>query len=145
MNINDRITYINIMGRECPLCLTVSATKAFRSAFGVGIRKIDQLMNITDDGENVDMVLGNMLQILQILLNGGRNAIQCRARMAGDEVPEIPAFTADDLMNIYTLADIGELSKKIMAAISDSYRQEIEAEPVKNGAEAASASSKASA
>ena len=145
MKVNDRITYIEIMGREYPMCLTVGATKVFRNVFGIGIKNIDQLMELAEDGENVDMVLGNMLQILQILLNGGRNAVQCRARMAGEEVPEIPAFTADDLMNIYTLADIGELSKKIMAAISDSYRQEIEAEPVKNGAEAASASSKASA
>lgn len=138
MNINDRITTIDIMGHECPLCLTVGATKVFRNVFGIGIKNIDQLMELAEDGENVDCVLGNMLQILHILLNGGRDAVQCRARMAGEEVPAIPVFSTDDLLSIYTFADIGDLTQKIMGAISASYRKDVESKPVKNGAEAAS-------
>lgn len=138
MKVNDRITYINIMGREYPMCLTVGATKVFRNVFNIGIKNIDQLMELAEDGENVDYVLGNMLQILRILLNGGRDAVRCRARMAGEEVPEIPTFSTDDLLNIYTLADIGDLTQKIMIAISASYRQEIESKPVKNAGEAVS-------
>lgn len=138
MKVNDRITYINIMGREYPMCLTVGATKVFRNVFNIGIKNIDQLMELAEDGENVDYVLDNMLQILRILLNGGRDAVQCRARMAGEKVPEIPAFSTDDLLNIYTLADIGDLTQKIMTAISASCRQEIESKPVKNAGEAVS-------
>ena len=113
MNINDRITYIEIMGREYPMCLTVGATKVFRNVFNIGIKNIDQLMELAEDGENVDYVLGNMLQILRILLNGGRDAVQCRARMAGEEIPEIPVFSTEDLLNIYTMGDIAELTQKI--------------------------------
>lgn len=138
MKVNDRITYIEIMGREYPMCMTVGATKVFRNVFNIGIKNIDQLMELAEDGENVDYVLGNMLQILRILLNGGRDAVQCRARMAGEEVPEIPTFSTDDLLNIYTLADIGDLTQKIMTAISASYRKEIESKPVKNAGEAVS-------
>lgn len=138
MKVNDRITYINIMGREYPMCMTVGATKVFRNVFNIGIKNIDQLMELAEDGENVDYVLGNMLQILRILLNGGRDAVQCRARMAGEEVPEIPVFSTDDLLNIYTLADIGDLTQKIMTAISASYQKDVESKPVKNAGEAVS-------
>ena len=138
MKVNDRITYIEIMGREYPMCLTVGATKVFRNVFNIGIKNIDQLMELAEDGENVDYVLGNMLQILRILLNGGRDAVQCRARMAGEEVPEIPVFSTDDLLNIYTLADIGDLTQKIMTAISAAYQKDVESKPVKNAGEAVS-------
>lgn len=143
MNINDRITTIDIMGHECPMCLTVGATKVFRKVFGIGIKSMDQLLKITDDGENVDVVMENLLQILQILLNGGRDAVQCRARMAGEEVPEIHVFSTDDLLSIYTFADIGDLTKKVTGAISAASRVEVESKPVKN-ADAAASDSKAS-
>lgn len=138
MNINDRITYINIMGHECPLCLTVRATKVFRNAFGISIKNIDQLLEIADDGENVDVVMENLVRILQILLYGGRDAVQCWYKTAGEKAPQLPDFSTEDLLNIYTMGDIAELTQKIMTAISASYRQEIESKPVKNAGEAVS-------
>ena len=137
MQINDRITYITIMEKEYPLCLNIRAQNAFRKAFSVGITGIDKLLTLEEDGSNADLVYENFVKILEILLMGGRTTVRIRARLAGEEVPEIPEITADDLQDIYTMADMAEPTRRIYEAMNSSFRQDVEAKPVKNAEEAA--------
>lgn len=127
-----RVTEIEICGKKFPMCFTVGAAREFRDTFHIGIMEVDKLLDSGADGKEADKVLVNILEIMRIALAGGRAAVQCEARMMGREVPEIPVISLDDLLGIYTMADMEDLGKKIVHCISLSSTQEIESVPAKN-------------
>lgn len=141
MQINDRITYLDVMGHSCPLCMNVWAQTAFNVKFGVGIENATELLD--SEKHSLADIFHNCIEILAILLDGGRRTVQMRARLAGEEQPEIPALNADDLSCIYTPADMEDLMSTVYAALSASFGQAVEVRPVKNAGEAPAAEASA--
>lgn len=141
MQINDRITYLDVMGHSCPLCMNVWAQTAFNVKFSVGIEDVTELLD--SEKHSMAEIFHNCIEILAILLDGGRRTVRIRARLAGEELPDIPEISADDLSCIYTPADTEGLMRTVYAALSASFGQTIEVRPVKNAGEAPAAEASA--
>lgn len=141
MQINDRVTYLDIMGYSCPLCMNVWAQTAFNLKFGVGIEAATELLS--SEKQSVAAIFQNCIGILSVLLDGGRRTVRMRARLAGEELPDIPEISADDLSCIYTPADMEGLMRTVYAALSASFGQTVEVRPVKNAGEAPAAEASA--
>ena len=141
MQINDRVTYLDIMGYSCPLCMNVWAQTAFNLKFGVGIEAATELLS--SEKQSVAAIFQNCIGILSVLLDGGRRTVRMRARLAGEELPDIPEISADDLSCIYTPADMEGLMRTVYAALSASFGQAVEVRPVKNAGEAPAAEASA--
>lgn len=141
MQINDRIAYLDVMGHACPLCMNVWAQTAFNVKFGVGIENAPGLLD--SEKNSVTDIFKNCIELLAILLDGGRRTVQMRARLAGEEQPDIPTLTADDLSCIYTPADMQELMRTALEALSASLGQQVEVRPVKNAGAAPAAEASA--
>lgn len=141
MQINDRVTYLDIMGYSCPLCMNVWAQTAFNLKFGVGIEAATELLD--SEKHSMAEIFRNCIEILAILLDGGRRTVRMRARLAGEELPDIPEISADDLSCIYTPADMEGLMRTVYAALSASFGQTVEVRPVKNAARASPAEASA--
>ncbi len=141
MQINDRVTYLDIMGYSCPLCMNVWAQTAFNLKFGVGIEAATELLD--SEKQSVAAIFQNCIGILSVLLDGGRRTVRMRARLAGEELPDIPEISADDLSCIYTPADMEGLMRTVYAALSASFGQAVEVRPVKNVGEAPAAEASA--
>lgn len=137
MQINDRITYLDVMGHSCPLCMNVWAQTAFNVKFSVGIEDATELLD--SEKHSMAEIFRNCIEILAILLDGGRRTVRMRARLAGEELPDIPEISADDLSCIYTPADMEGLMRTVYAALSASFGQAVEVRPVKNAGEAPAA------
>ena len=78
-----------------------------------------------------------------LLVDGGRRTVRMRAKMAGEEPPVIPELTEDELSCIFTPADMAGLMRTVLEALSASLGQQVEAQPVKNAAEAPAAEASA--
>ena len=141
MQINDRVTYLDIMGYSCPLCMNVWAQTAFNLKFGVGIEAATELLD--SEKQSVAAIFQNCIGILSVLLDGGRRTVRMRAKMAGEEPPVIPELTEDELSCIFTPADMAGLMRTVLEALSASLGQQVEAQPVKNAAEAPAAGASA--
>lgn len=141
MQINDRITYLNVMGHSCPLCMNVWAQTAFNVKFSVGIEDATELLD--SEKHSMAEIFRNCIEILAILLDGGRRTVRMRAKMAGEEPPVIPELTEDELSCIFTPADMAGLMRTVLEALSASLGQQVEAQPVKNAAEAPAAEASA--
>lgn len=141
MQINDRITYLDVMGHSCPLCMNVWAQTAFNVKFNVGIEDATELLD--SEKHSMAEIFRNCIEILAILLDGGRRTVRMRARLAGEELPDIPEISADDLSCIYTPADMEGLMRTVYAALSASFGQAVEVRPVKNAGEAPAAEASA--
>lgn len=141
MQINDRITYLDVMGHSRPLCMNVWAQTAFNVKFGVGIESATELLS--SEKQSVAAIFQNCIGILSVLLDGGRRTVRMRARLAGEELPDIPEISADDLSCIYTPADMEGLMRTVYAALSASFGQTVEVRPVKNAGEAPAAEASA--
>lgn len=141
MQINDRITYLDVMGHSYPLCMNVWAQTAFNVKFSVGIEDATKLLD--SEKHSMAEIFRNCIEILAILLDGGRRTVRMRARLAGEELPDIPEISADDLSCIYTPADMEGLMRTVYAALSASFGQTVEVRPVKNAGEAPAAEASA--
>ena len=141
MQINDRITYLDVMGHSCPLCMNVWAQTAFNVKFGVGIESATELLD--SEKHSMAEIFRNCIEILAILLDGGRRTGRMRARLAGGELPDSPEIIADALSCIYTPADMEGLMRTVYAALSASFGQTVEVRPVKNAGEAPAAEASA--
>ena len=141
MQINDRITYLDVMGHSCPLCMNVWAQTAFNVKFSVGIEDATELLD--SEKHSMAEIFCNCINILAILLDGGRRTVRMRARLAGEELPDIPEISADDLSCIYTPADMEGLMRTVYAALSASFGQAVEVRPVKNAEKAPAAEASA--
>ena len=141
MQINDRITYLDVMGHSCPMCMNVWAQTAFNVKFSVDIESTTELLD--SEKHSMAEIFRNCIEILAILLDGGRRTVRMRARLAGEELPDIPEISADDLSCIYTPADVEGLMRTVYAALSVSFGQTVEVRPVKNAGEAPAAEASA--
>ena len=141
MQINDRITYLDVMGHSCPLCMNVWAQTAFNVKFGVGIESATELLD--SEKHSMAEIFRNGIEILASLLDGGRRTGRMRARLAGEELPDIPEISADDLSCIYNPADMEGLLRTVYAALSASFGQTVAVRPGKNAGEAPAAEASA--
>lgn len=141
MQINDRITYLDVMVHSCPMCMNVWAQTAFNVKFSVDIKDATELLD--SEKHSMAEIFHNCIEILAILLDGGRRTVRMRARLAGEELPDIPEISADDLSCIYTPADMEGLMRTVYAAMSASFGQAVEVRPVKNAGEAPAAEASA--
>lgn len=118
-------TYIEFYSKRFPLCLTVAAQERANSEFG-GIGKM--LKDMQSAG---DQVLTGTVELVHLLMCGGRDRAKALAWMSGEkvDVPEIP--DRDQLKAIMTMQDVAECQKKIFEAIRLSSGRTVEVEPVK--------------
>lgn len=109
---------INILGQEHTLCFSARVAKRCIEEYGSVDAMLDTLVN-DDSGK----VLNNSLWLLSAMLDAGRRYVR---QVEGYEETVI---TQEDLFDIFSIDDLGELSHKLLAAITGGSSREVEADP----------------
>lgn len=122
MTEDKRTTYIDIYGKQYPMCLTVSANERINQTFG-GLSKMGEIME--EDGENA---VGTMVDLIHILLCGGRDRVKALAWLDGETVdtPEVPESAI--LKDMISLRELGEFKYKAYEAMGVSTERMVEVE-----------------
>lgn len=117
-----------IGGKEFPLCLTVAALDKINEKIG-GLHKLSDFLNGGKE-TNYETMLTNAAWLLALLMKEGEeNRLlyhrYCETNGADLERREIPDQTA--LSHILTIASATRLRTSVLAAVSESMAQEIQA------------------
>lgn len=114
-----RISYIELLGEQHPMCFSLSASEAMSSKFG-------SLERMQEDLQSGDLarVARAVDEVLAILLRAGRTYV---AAIGGDLPKELPCRPAD-------LIDVtdGSAIKAIFATIRNDTNRTVETKPTKN-------------
>lgn len=123
---DKRVVYVELYGRQYPLCLTVLAHEKICQQWG-GLEQMAKAMDAT--GEQAISITA---KLLHILMEGGTARIKALAWMEGSnnlELPKIP--DAEMLSALLVLEDVSQLQERVFAAIRVSREATVEAEPPK--------------
>jgi len=120
---DKRTTYVDLYGKQYPMCLTVSANERVNQAFG-GLTKLGEVMEKA--GENA---AGTMVELIHILLCGGRDRVKALAWMSGETVdtPEVP--DASILKDMISMQEMLELKDKAYESMGISAERTVEVAP----------------
>lgn len=131
--MQDRVITVNLLGHEYPMCLTVDAQSTITQLCG-GLEEIGSLFDETD----MPGTLTNIVQLLHILLQGGREHARVRDLLDGtDSSKHLVALSADDLRAVLSLSDIPLFQSAIFEAIKAGLSSTVEVEPPKGKKEKA--------
>lgn len=109
---------INILGQEHTLCFSARVTRRCTEDYG----SVEQMLATLED-ENSGRVLDSALWMLAAMLDAGRRyALRAEDR-------EESVVTLDDLYDLFGINDLGELTGKLLDAITNGSSREVEAEP----------------
>lgn len=116
-----RTATITIGGRDHLLCFSARVVRACTERYG-GVEYIDTALS---DNEPVK-ALDEAVWLLAAMMDGGARY----ARL--NEIPNAPALTADELLDVMDLDDFAQLRGKIAETITNGKETHVEAEPPKN-------------
>lgn len=116
-----RTATITIGGKEHLLCFSARVVRACTERYG-GVEHIDTALS---DSEPVK-ALDEAVWLLAAMMDGGARY----ARL--NEIPNAPALTADELLDVMDLDDFAQLRGKIAETITNGNETHVEAEPPKN-------------
>lgn len=116
-----RTATITIGGKDHLLCFSARVVRACTERYG-GVEHIDTALS---DNEPVK-ALDEAVWLLAAMMDGGARY----ARM--NEIPNAPALTADELLDVMDLDDFAQLRGKIAETITNGKETHVEAEPPKN-------------
>lgn len=116
-----KITKINILGEDRPLGYSVQVACDAEEKFG-DAGGIFKLMKEAPLKAKMD----GLFWLLEAMLKAGKDY----ARLIDEYSPE--PLTREELMQLYGLEDVGELTRSVMDAVTAGVRREVEAEPPKN-------------
>lgn len=116
-----RTATITIGGKDHLLCFSARVVRACTERYG-GVEHIDAALS---DNEPVK-ALDEAVWLLAAMMDGGARY----ARL--NEIPNAPALTADELLDVMDLDDFAQLRGKIAETITNGKETHVEAEPPKN-------------
>lgn len=125
---DKRVVYVELYGRQYPLCLTVLAHEKICKEWG-GLEQMAKAMDT--EGEQAIPITA---KLLHILMEGGAARVKALAWMEGIDAPELPKVpAAETLSGLLVLEDVSMLQNKVFEAIRASRAATVEAEPPKEG------------
>lgn len=116
-----RTATITIGGKEHLLCFSARVVRACTERYG-GVEHIDTALS---DNEPVK-ALDEAVWLLAAMMDGGARY----ARL--NEIPNAPALTADELLDVLDIGDFAKMRDKIAETITNGKETHVEAEPSKN-------------
>ncbi len=116
-----RTATITIGGKEHLLCFSARVVRACTERYG-GVEYIDAALSANEPVKALD----EAVWLLAAMMDGGARY----ARM--NEIPNAPALTADELLDVMDLDDFAQLRGKIAETITNGKETHVEAEPPKN-------------
>lgn len=116
-----RTASIEIGGKEHLLCFSARVVRACTERYG-GVEHIDAALSADEPVKALD----EAVWLLATMLDGGARY----ARM--NEIPNAPALTADELLDVMDIGDFANLKDKIAEAITNGKETHVESEPPKN-------------
>lgn len=123
---DKRVVYVEIYGRQYPLCLTVLAHEKICQEWG-GLEQMAKAMDAT--GEQAIPITA---KLLHILMEGGAARIKALAWVEGIDKPTLPEVPAAEMLSaLLVLEDVSQLQEKVFVAIRASREATVEAEPPK--------------
>ncbi len=123
MTNQDRIEYVDLLGKQYPLCFTISAQEQVNKEFGGLSQMFDAIKKDSDAAAPV------MITLLHILMIGGAARTKALAWMS-DETPDLPKLPSkDDLKDLMTIGEIAAIKEHIFRTIRRSMERTVEVAP----------------
>lgn len=116
-----RTASIEIGGKEHLLCFSARVVRACTERYG-GVEHIDTALSADEPIKALD----EAVWLLATMMDGGARY----ARL--NEIPNAPALTADELLDVMDIGDFAKLKDKIAEAITNGKETHVESEPPKN-------------
>ena len=117
-----RTAKITIGGQEHLLCFSARAVRACTERYG-GVEHIDDALTAKD---GLVGALDEAVWLLATMMDAGDRY----AKLNG--IPNPPALTAEDLLDMMDMEDFAGLKDKIVETITNGQQKNVEAEPPKN-------------
>ena len=118
---DERVVYTKIFGCKYPLCLTVSASEKVEKVFGSIGLLLDSLRS--DDAKQV---ANNMLQLAEILMEGGRERVRVLANIAGEPFELPPNVKVAEVYPALSLGESAAFSDAVTQAFLVGFKQTVE-------------------
>lgn len=116
-----RTASIEIGGKKHLLCFSARVVRACTERYG-GVEHIDTALSADEPVKALD----EAVWLLATMMDGGARY----ARL--NEIPNAPALTADELLDVMDIGDFAKLKDKIAEAITNGKETHVESEPPKN-------------
>lgn len=114
-----RIIDVEIMGKKYPMSNSARVSRQIAEKFGSR-----QNMRDTMTGENTGETMDTVIWLLHALLEAGYRA----AKKEGRETPPPPS--EDDLWDGLDMTDLHDLERRVMEAMTESSKPDVEAESI---------------
>lgn len=114
-----RIIDVEIMGKKYPMSNSARVSRQIAEKFGSR-----QNMRDTMTGENTGETMDTVIWLLHALLEAGYRA----AKKEGRETPPPPS--EDDLWDGLDMTDLHDLERRVMEAMNESSKPDVEAESI---------------
>lgn len=114
-----RIINVEVMGKKYPMCNSARVSRQITEKYGSR-----QNMRETMTGENSGGTMDTVIWLFHALLEAGYRA----AKMEGRESPPPPS--EDDLWDGLDMTDLHDLERRVMEAMTESSKPDVEAESI---------------
>lgn len=125
--------FAEICGRKWPMEYTVGVLQQVQQRFG-GIRAVMDTYKDKTAEESITMTC----ELAAMMIAGHKSREAVRARIVGEDAPELETITADEIKSVMLAGDAKALTSEVMGALSDGMKGTIEAEPVKKNGDGTS-------
>lgn len=122
MHPDSRVVNIELFGKEYPLCMTVHAQSLFNERFGSYRGWAEELSAEEDESSAVTATV----ELLDIMLQGGRARVKALAWIAGEEPVLPPELNKEFLLEALSLSEIGELQPALLRTFTAGAKQTVE-------------------
>lgn len=116
-----RTASIEICGKAHLLCFSARVVRAVTERYG-GMEHIDAALSADDPLKALD----EAVWLLATMMDGGARY----ARL--NEIPNAPALTANELLDVLDIGDFAKMRAKIAETITNGKETHVEADPGKN-------------
>ena len=116
-----RTASIEIGGKAHLLCFSARVVRAVTERYG-GVEHIDTALSADDPLKALD----EAVWLLATMMDGGARY----ARL--NEIPNAPALTANELLDVLDIGDFAKMRAKIAETITNGKETHVEADPGKN-------------
>lgn len=116
-----RTASIEIGGKAHLLCFSARVVRAVTERYG-GVEHIDAALSASDPLKALD----EAVWLLATMMDGGARY----ARL--NEIPNAPALTANELLDVLDIGDFAKMRNKIAETITNGKETHVEADPGKN-------------
>lgn len=119
----DRMQYVDILGKQYPLCFTISAQEQVNKEFGGLSKMFDAIKGDADAAPSA------VTDLLHILMVGGAARVKALAWMEG-ETPDLPKLPPREVLKeLVTMGDVAALKENVFFAIRRSMERTVEVAP----------------